>query len=280
MLTILYGFGSETWMIGSQALWQHGMAELLLSGALLALLAATRRSLALAGLLCGLMVANRPADVFFAAAAAGYVIGYHRQHLIAFIMPAGAIGVALTVYDVLLFGSLWGGYLTIDRPFFSIDHEIPLRLAGLLLSPARGLLVFCPAFALLIATPFAPTAPPLRRLLAWFGAAAVAELALYSTCVFWDGGFCYGPRYLTDALPILVLALVPVLEAVRLRPLRIAVAALVAFSVAVQAIGVFCFPSGRAIARYDEMWGELAYVIELRAGPSDPTLLRSLTKGI
>jgi hypothetical protein len=41
-----------------------------------------------------------------------------------------------------------------------------------------------------------------------------------------------------------------------------------------RAIGAFCFPSGRRIADYDQMWGELAYLVELRAGPSDPTFLR------
>src|SRR5579862_6738252 len=35
LLTIAYAFGTNTWMIGSQALWQHGTAELLLACCLL-----------------------------------------------------------------------------------------------------------------------------------------------------------------------------------------------------------------------------------------------------
>ena len=277
LLTIAYAFGSETWMIGGQALWQHGMAELLLAGILLALVASTRRSMAVAGLLCGLLFANRPADLFFSLAAAGYVAAYQRKEFVGFVFPAAIVAALLVLYDELVFGTLWGGYGAMG-PLFSFDREIPLRFAGLLLSPAHGLLVFCPLFALLIAAPFVPAAPPLRRLLAWFGAAVLAELALYSTCIVWYGGFCYGPRYLTDGLPVLVLALVPVIDAVRLRPLRIAVASLVAFSVVVQGIGAFCFPSGRGIADYNQMWGELAYVVELRAGPSEPTFLRSKSR--
>ncbi len=34
LLTLAYAFGTTTWVIGSQALWQHGMAELLVIGAL------------------------------------------------------------------------------------------------------------------------------------------------------------------------------------------------------------------------------------------------------
>src|SRR3954467_2689659 len=35
LLTLAYAFGTTTWVIGSQALWQHGMAELLVVGLLL-----------------------------------------------------------------------------------------------------------------------------------------------------------------------------------------------------------------------------------------------------
>lgn len=34
LLTIAYGFGSNTWMISSQALWQHGLSELALAAGL------------------------------------------------------------------------------------------------------------------------------------------------------------------------------------------------------------------------------------------------------
>src|SRR5262249_49683029 len=39
LLTLAYAFGTTTWVISSQALWQHGMAELLVIGALLLLTA-------------------------------------------------------------------------------------------------------------------------------------------------------------------------------------------------------------------------------------------------
>ena len=35
LLTLAYAYGTTTWVISSQALWQHGMAELLVIGALL-----------------------------------------------------------------------------------------------------------------------------------------------------------------------------------------------------------------------------------------------------
>src|ERR1019366_1647986 len=73
LLTLAYAFGTTTWVIGSQALWQHGMAELLVVGALLILTAPCTAPRALAaGLLIGLVAANRPPDVVLAAALGAY----------------------------------------------------------------------------------------------------------------------------------------------------------------------------------------------------------------
>ena len=73
LLTLAYAFGTTTWVIGSQALWQHGMAELLVIGALLLLTGPCTAPRALAaGLLCGLIAGNRPPDVILAAALGAY----------------------------------------------------------------------------------------------------------------------------------------------------------------------------------------------------------------
>jgi hypothetical protein len=72
LLTIAYAFGTTTWVISSQALWQHGIAQLLIVGLLLLLTApcTTRRALA-AGLLCGLIAGNRPPDTVLAMVLGG-----------------------------------------------------------------------------------------------------------------------------------------------------------------------------------------------------------------
>src|SRR6185369_11126161 len=73
LLTFAYAFGTTTWVIGSQALWQHGLAELLVIGVLLFLTAPCTAPRALAaGLLCGLLAGNRPPDVVLAAALSAY----------------------------------------------------------------------------------------------------------------------------------------------------------------------------------------------------------------
>jgi hypothetical protein len=59
LLTVAYAFGTTTWVISSQALWQHGMGQLLVVILMLLLTApcTVPRALA-AGLLCGLAIAR------------------------------------------------------------------------------------------------------------------------------------------------------------------------------------------------------------------------------
>src|SRR3954452_19606129 len=73
LLTLAYAFGTTTWVISSQALWQHGMAELLVIGLLLLLTGPCTAPRALAaGVLCGLIASNRPPDAILAAALGAY----------------------------------------------------------------------------------------------------------------------------------------------------------------------------------------------------------------
>jgi hypothetical protein len=65
--TIACAFGSTTWVISSQALWQHGAAQLVLVALLLAATAPpSLRSLGLAGAGAALLTAARFPDVLLA----------------------------------------------------------------------------------------------------------------------------------------------------------------------------------------------------------------------
>ncbi len=81
---------------------------------------------------------------------------------------------------------------------------------------------------------------PLYR---WTALAALAYVLAMGRYAFWWGGESFGPRLLTDALPLLSLLLVPALEAiVRRQWLRWAFGLTLAWSVAVQALGAAAWP--------------------------------------
>src|SRR5436309_7114245 len=92
LLTLAYAFGTTTWVISSQALWQHGMAELLVIGALLLLTAPCTAPRALAaGLLCGLIASHRPPDVILAAALGAYGLFWAGRRRAALLAAAAAL---------------------------------------------------------------------------------------------------------------------------------------------------------------------------------------------
>jgi len=297
LLTAAFALGTETWAISSQALWQHGTAELLLIVALLAATGPpTTRGLLLAGLASGLLIANRPPDALLAAAFAIHAPFWARPRRRALLFfAAAAVPLALTVgYDLVSFGNLSGGYGYMIEASSSLGRffRFPLGsgVAGELFSPGKGLFVYSPFLlwlALLffrrrpapsnraVGSPLGETDMTLRPLAAGLLAGAALLVLLYAK-TDWRGGFTYGPRYLTDLLPVLVWLLAPVVESLRGASFA-AFAAACLFSIYVQVVGSFFYPGGGSDRLYypggfdsddlTNVWkpGDAAFVLELKA---------------
>jgi hypothetical protein len=241
LLTAAYAFGTTTWVISSQALWQHGMAALLIIGALLLLTGASTAPRAIAaGLLCGVIAANRPPDLILAAVLGVYGLFWASRHLRLMFVAASALPLAaVLLYNFGVAGNVLGGYGLIGKAAF-FSHELLPGIAGLLFSPTRGLLVFSP-FLLFLVLAFR-TMPRSReeRLLNVAMIAAVAlQIMLYAKAD-WRGGLSWGPRYMTDFLPFLFWMLVPVVSALR-GVARISFFVAVGTAIIIEAIGAFCY---------------------------------------
>ena len=150
LLTVAYAFGTTTWVISSQALWQHGMAQLLVIGTVLILTdPCTAPRAVAAGLLCGLIAGNRPPDAILAAALGVYGIYWAGRRAVLLAVAAAAPVTLVLLYNLTVVGAIGGGYgLVGRRSFFELD--VASGLAGLLFSPTRGLFVFSP-FLLVLA---------------------------------------------------------------------------------------------------------------------------------
>ena len=227
-LTLAFAFGTNTWMISSQALWQHGTAELLIGLALLLLLSpASRVRSFLLGTVCVLLAANRPPDAVVAAAIGLFIVYRSGRSLswssLGWLVAGTILPLAAVLYYNLVFiGALAGGYAMVRIPdhFFQRDWS---GLAGVLISPTRGLLVFSP---FLILAPFGLArrlrSPESRALAVALAVAVIAQIVLYGR-INWRGGECWGPRYMTDILPILVWMIAPAVAGSashRARPVR------------------------------------------------------------
>lgn len=84
-------------------------------------------------------------------------------------------------------------------------------LAGLLISPGHGLVPYFPAVLLAAwLTPRAWNRNPRTTALAWL--CVTALVGLHTRWHGWNGGWCYGPRFLVPAIPLLALLLAPFFE--------------------------------------------------------------------
>jgi hypothetical protein len=240
-LALAFAFGTNTWMISSQALWQHGTGELLIALALLLVVApGSPIRIALLGAVCLLMAANRPPDGLIAGALVLFTFWSRRRSGLWLLAGAALPLAALLYYNLDFIGHVAGGYAlakNANNDFFKLNWS---GVAGLLVSPTRGLLVFCPFLVFL----------PLGLIQRWRSSsskglaaalsfAVAAQFLLYSQAD-WRAGVSWGPRWLTDVLPILIWMLAPV--PLILRPLTRGLLILaMAASVGVQAVGAFWY---------------------------------------
>ncbi len=116
------------------------------------------------------------------------------------------------------------------------------------MSPNRGLLVFSPWIAVALVTLVVPAVR--RRLSAHSLICAlivslIPYLIILSKYSVWWGGHCFGPRYWTDVIPLFAILFAYGLDWMLARSrVLVAISAMaVIFSIAVQLIGAFCYPS-------------------------------------
>lgn len=220
LLGAIFALGSGLWSTASRGLWQHGPMALLSALAIWAFVRGRRRRstahIALVGLLLGSAYVVRPTAAGVIAITALVLLVTWRR---AFLWFAAAVLVPVvpsTIYNLLTYHNVgipvYGGNV-----ISGIQPHLLKYLAGMMVSPARGLLVYSP-FVL-----FAAVGLWLRRreLNGMDVIAVVAVLGywvVFADTTEWDAGGAYGPRYLTDILPFCAYLVAPTIGLV-VRPL-------------------------------------------------------------
>lgn len=210
LVAVGFAFGSPVWSTLARSLWSHTWAAVWLSAAIGLLLAGRRvaRQTWRSDLILGVGVGT---CLFWAA--------FCRQHLA---LSGFAVGTYLLVWNrrQLVFMALGGGvwaaaFVGASLYYFGtptppsvytagmIDgRDVADRFFWLMLSPSRGLLVYCP-FLLVVGgmlVAFRRTLPD-RPLLVPALLAVGSHTAVFACYVGWYAGWSYGPRYFCDVLP-------------------------------------------------------------------------------
>ncbi len=240
-IVAVYGLGTSSLSVSSQALWQHGPSQLALATTLYCLVRGRTEPgwVGVAGFPLSFAVLARPPDIVLAVPLLVYVLRYHLAQ--AWVFALGGVPCVLfhLWYNTVYFGRPLHTQLPLFEPSL---WRTPLweGLTGVLLSPGRGLLVYSPVF-ILSAVGFASAwrrgGDPLLRALS---VGVVLTVLMYGKWAKWWGGWTYGPRLLADLTPILALCLVPLAPMVmRRRAWQATFLALALWSVAAHAIGAF-----------------------------------------
>jgi hypothetical protein len=211
-LALLSVAGSTLLSTLGSAFWTHDTLVPSTLGALLLVARAEqaarrlrRGEALLIGLLLALACLSRPTAIV-TCACLGLFLWYRQR---AALGPAALVlGVCLASYVVL-------NQVTLGMPLppyyqparWPAGADLRGTLVALLTSPSRGLLVYSPFLLAALSGLLDPACrrQPLYRL----GLASTAlHLLMVARQVNWWGGWCFGPRLLTDLLPGLLLALV------------------------------------------------------------------------
>jgi hypothetical protein len=254
---IAASLGSNLWTTGSQALWQHGPAAFCLVStiALLHPEPVSRSRLVLAGICAALLFACRLTDVVFTVVVALWIARTQSRGLAWFLPGPVAGAFILLSYNLLFFDSIAGGNRELEAlhpQLHGVTGTLSGNLlggaAGTLFSPSRGLLIFSPWIAVALV---AACVPDVRRsigahrLITWLLLSLVPYLIIFSKYSVWWGGHCFGPRYWTDVIPLFAILLAFALDWMlkRARALLAVAALSIVYSIAIQFIGAFCYPS-------------------------------------
>ena len=238
LVAVAAGFGTQVWSTASRSMWAHTW-EITLGIVVVLLLLRNldgRRPLRpgwLATLLAW-MCFVRPTGVLAAVAVSAYVVIYRRTEFLLF-AAIGAVWLALfTAYTMRVFGTVFPFYY--ESQIWAKPGALPVALYGVLLSPSRGLFIFCPVVAVVLYLAARHWRALPQRALAWVAVFVfLGVIVITAAHADWWGGRCYGPRYLTDALPWLVLLAILALAALPDDARRLRHPAMLAGSVALLA---------------------------------------------
>ncbi len=248
-LTLVYGLGTSSLSVSSQALWQQGPTQLFVALLVWAVTGPIdRRHIAVAGLAMATAAAIRGSNALLVLPVGLWLLWRYPRAAPWLALGAVPPVAAVLLYNLYYFGSpAPGGARLTTVPFWALFTQTPFLegFAGVLASPARGLFVYSPVLLVSIAGAALAwrNGPPVLRPLS-VGAGLL--VLLVSKWAMWWGGHSWGPRLLADALPIFAVLLAPAVRRLATRAAFVAAFWLLAIlSIGAHALGAY---------QYDARW--------------------------
>jgi len=277
IVAAVFGLGTCVWSTCSQGLWQQTPTVFFLAlGACLFVRAGEKPWIAApCAMAWSMAVLCRPTSAVVVCCAGVHLLLVNRRAFVLYAAAGLPFAVGLAVYNGLYMGSPFAfGQDAASRAVAAAttgSSDIwgtPLSqgLAGLLVSPARGVFVYSPVLL--------PAIPGMVRIWSDRKCAALRPLCVASVLVLcidakffgWWGGWSYGYRLALDVAVFLSLMLVPMVGSLhRNRVVCGLFAAALLWSVGVQIIGVTAYDLGG--------WDNRKASVVVRSGGLEPVIV-------
>lgn len=252
LVALAAAFATPLFSTTSRALWQHTWSVLLLTAVIYVLCRRDKRGTLTPFVLASLLswgYFTRPIFNVSIIAISVYLLIKARSIFLPYVLT-GLFWLAVFV------GYSWRNFHTLLPIYYSARYQFAgtitfwPALAGHLVSPSRGFLVFSPFF-LIVGYLLVRFRKNLKHqnfdlfLLAL--AIVIAHILIISAIPVWWAGASYGPRYITDVIPWMMLLTVFALKAAQnsgifRQPVFVTLAVVaLSFSVFTHARGAFCF---------------------------------------
>lgn len=246
VLALGASMGSQIFSTASRGLWAHTWEVFIVGLIAHSTFSAEHRGARIRSIWLATLVAwtyyVRPTGALPIVLVSAYVFWVHREDFVAYTAVLAGWLAAFVGYSWAVFG-------TIIPPYYSASrlklYDLIVPLAGNLISSSRGLLVYVPTtiFVVYVAVRYRENLAYKPLAVLAFAQIVALEIVMCTNKI-WSAGFCYGPRFFTDAIPWFVVLAVLGLDAMRRTPdasghrMEIAAAiVLLAVSVAMNARG-------------------------------------------
>src|SRR6266498_3795372 len=271
-IAIVATFGTQVWSTASRVVEPDTWTILLIMLALYLLVAhdlqqRTLRPVLLASILSWCYFVH-PTTAIPIIAITAYIWLYDRRYFLPFAATGAVWLLVLVLYSRHNFGQILPNYFQASRLGFQTFWE---ALAGNVISPSRGLLVYLPVLVVLgFMLLRYRSLLPVPHLVVLGAIVVVVHLLVISGFSHWWAGHSYGPRYWTSVVPWFVLLATAGLKGMTTarngnkakllgsRTLTTSAAMLALVGIAIHARG--------ALSQETRLWNARPYDVDLRAG--------------
>ena len=202
--TVIFSLCTSMWSIATRALWQHGPLVLMLVIAMLLLQRAKKRSglIQYVSLPLAMAYLIRPTASIPIIVITGYVLIYYRAWFLRYVSWAMPIAIPWIAFNLEIYGKILSPYYL--GLSYAGSPSLAVALAGNLISPSRGLLVYSPVLLFSLSGFALSLRDKEQRPLHFaYGSIVIAMFIAIGLIPAWWAGHSFGPRYMTDLVPFL-----------------------------------------------------------------------------